>query len=1141
MADKNLEKRKKRTVKTFALTNLALNNKNTIFFLTAMIVWLGISTYRSLPKDSYPEVEQPIVYIGTPYPGNTPLDMENLVTRPIEKELNTIADIDEIKSTSVQGYSTIIAEFVTGTDIDDAIQKAKDAVDKAKPELPTDLPADPDVFEVNFSDFPILNVNLSGDYSPEELEEYAEDIQEEIEKLTEVSKVEIRGVGEKEVQVNANPFKMEARELSFADIEKAIANENLTMSGGDIVADGTRRSVRIVGEFTSPEQLLGIVVKSEKNAIVYLRDVAEVDFTYKEKTSYARLGKKPVVSVDVVKRSGENLLMATNKINEILEKAKKRLPADIEIAITNDQSQMTREMVASLENNIISGVLLVVLVLLFFLGSRNALFVGAAIPLSMFIAFNIIGMLGYTVNMMILFSLILALGMLVDNGIVVVENVYRKMEGGMQPFQATAEGVGEVAMPIIASTATTLAAFLPLMLWPGLMGQFMKLLPLGLIITLSSSLFVALIINPVLISTLMRVHKGKPEINHKRLWMIIGGTLFFGLILIFTDQSIVSGNLLIAVGLIMTFSTYVLDPLSNKFQTRILPVLENTYSSFLAYALRGKRPYAFFTGTVLLLVFSFILLGIFPPDVLFFPENKPKYINVFIEHPVGTDIDATNSFTEKVEDEVIEMMKPYGELVESVIIKVGEDTSDPNDPSAVGANETPHKARITVNFVEFKYRWGENGEFMDTEKVMNDMRRRLAEYPGVSLTLAKDAAGPPVGKAIQIEIIGPQFEELLEISDGMKTFVINSGIQGIEKLKADLETGKPELTVSIDRDNARRFGLSTGQIATEIRTGLFGKEVSKYKEGEDDYEIQLRMDKKYRNNVDALMNKNITFKNQNSGNTHQVPISSVASVELTSTYGSVKRKDLDRIVTLSSNVLGGFNPTAVNDQIKASLDSYELPYGYTYRFGGEQEEQAKEMEFLGGAFGLAVALIFIIIVSQFNKLTTPIIIMTSVLLSTTGVFFGMVIFDMDFVVIMTMLGIISLAGIVVNNAIVLIDFIELKREQMKQEKGVDKLELEEIVVAIREAGATRLRPVLLTAITTVLGLIPLAIGINIDFVRFFSEYNADLFMGGDNVIFWGPMSWTIIFGLTFATFLTLVIVPVMYLFFAKINRFFGVN
>ncbi|SNT30248.1 Multidrug efflux pump subunit AcrB [Ekhidna lutea] len=1141
MSENTNDKPRKKVIKTFGLTDLALNNKTTVFFLTVMIAIMGVTTYLNLPKDSYPEIEQPIVYIGTPYPGNTPLDMENLVTRPIEKELNTISEIDEIKSTSVQGYSTIIAEFTADSDIEDALQKAKDAVDRAKPELPTDLPTDPNVFEMNFSEFPIMNVNLSGDYSKEELESYAEDIKDEIEKISEVSKVEITGVEEKEVKIKVNPFKMEAREVSFGDIESAIAQENMTLSGGDVLVDGTRRSVRVVGEFTAPAQLLDVVVKSENDAIVYLRDIADVSFDYKEKSSYARLMKKPVVSVDVIKRSGENLLIATDKISVVLDEARKRLPKDIEVVITNDQSQMTRDMVSSLENNIISGVILVVLVLLFFLGSRNALFVGIAIPLSMFIAFNIIGAMGYTVNMMILFSLIMALGMLVDNGIVVVENVYRKMEEGLKPLVAAAQGVGEVALPIIASTGTTLAAFLPLMMWPGMMGEFMKLLPLGLIITLSSSLFVALVINPVLISTFMRVQKGKPEINFKRFWIIVGIALGLGLLIVLAGGT-AFGNLLIALGLIMVVSTFILEPLSRRFQSNFLPRLENGYSSFLKFVLGGKKPYVFFAGTVFLLILSFVLMGMFPPNVLYFPENKPKYVNVFIEHPIGTDIEMTNEFAENVESKVINYLQPYSPIVESVITKVGEDTADPNDPSAFGASDTPNKSRITVNFVEYKERYDEEaGEYIDTEEIMNGLRDEVGQYPGITITVDKDAAGPPVGKPINIEISGPEFETLVDISERLKKFINDTGIQGIEKLKADLETGKPELVVKIDRDNARRFGLSTGQIGTEIRTALFGKEISTYKEGEDDYEIQLRLEDKYRYNVDALMNKNITFKNQNTGKTHMVPISSVAEVELGTTYGSVKRKDLDRMITLSSNVLGGYNPTAINDELKVALQDFEMPYGYTYKFGGEQEEQAKEMAFLSNALMLAVGLIFIIIVSQFNKVTTPIIIMTSVLLSTTGVFFGLVLFNMDFVVIMTMLGIISLAGIVVNNAIVLIDFIELKREARRQETGVDRLDMEEIILSIREAGATRLRPVLLTAITTVLGLIPLAVGINIDFVRFFSEYNADFYMGGDNVVFWGPMSWTIIFGLTFATFLTLVIVPVMYLFFARINRRLGLS
>lgn len=1127
--------------KQFWLTTFALNNRNTVYFLALLIVVMGVITYQALPKDSYPEIEQPIVYVGTPYPGNSPVDIENLVTREIEKELNTISEVEEIKSTSVQDYSTIIVEFQADMAIEDALQKAKDAVDRAKPELPSDLPQDPNVFEMNFSEFPIMNINLSGNYTINELEEYAELIEDEIEKISEISKVEIRGVEEKEVKILVNPYEMEARNVSFNDLSMAVRDENITMSGGNILADGVRRSIRVVGEFTDPQQMLDIVIKHEKGNIVYLKDVADIEFGYVEKESYARLAQKPVVSVDVIKRSGENMLRATEKIDAVMAELEDQLPDDLVISRTNDQSTFVKEMVSSLENNIISGVILVVLVLLFFLGTRNALFVGIAIPLSMFIAFNILGALGVTVNMMILFSLILALGMLVDNGIVVVENVYRLMEEGYSPLAATKKGVGEVAMPIISSTATTLAAFLPLALWPGLMGQFMSYLPLGVMITLASSLFVALVINPVLISTFMKVEGPNHKVNQAKMWRNVAILVGAGVILLLLGATVL-GNLLVVLGVIIVIDVYALAPLARRFQAGFLPRLENLYSKLLKFALAGWKPYVFFFGTVGLLIFSFWLMSAFPPKVVFFPINEPKYVNVFIELPIGTDIERTNEFSKQIEERVQEIIEPYEFLVESVIAKVGEDTADPNDPSAFGQSSTPNKARITVNFEEFKDRKDpETGDFVMTSDIMEEIRSGIPSYPGVAITVDKDANGPPAGKPVNIEVVGPEIATLIELTDDMKKVINESGIQGIEKLKTDLETGKPELIVDIDREKARRFGLSTSLVAQEVRTSLFGSEISKFKMGEDDYDIEVRLQDKYRYDLDALMNKSITFRDQTTGKIHQVPISSVASAELSSTYGSVKRKDLDRIITISSNVLGGYNPTEINNQIKELLADYEMPPGYTYKFGGEQEQQAEEMAFLSQALLLAVFLIFLIIVSQFNKITTPFIIMTSVLLSTIGVFLGLVIFEMDFVVIMTMIGIISLAGIVVNNAIVLIDFIELSRERKQKESGEDKLPFEEVVQSIVDAGKTRLRPVLLTAITTILGLLPLAVGINIDFIKLFTVYDAGFYMGGDNVIFWGPMSWTIIFGLTFATFLTLVIVPVMYLFFAKINRKLGIS
>jgi multidrug efflux pump len=1124
--------------KEFWLTSFSLKNGTMVMFLTAMFVVMGIITYVALPKDSYPEIKQPIVYIGTAYPGNSPVDMENLVTRPIEKEINSISEVDNIKSTSVQDFSTIIVEFDPKITIEEALTKVKDAVDKAKPELPADLPQDPNAFEINFSEFPIMNINLSGNYSLEELKEFGEYLEDEIEKISEISKVEIRGIDDKEVKIKVDPYELEARKLNFADIENAITAENVTMSGGNILDAGVRRTIRVVGEFVNPSDLEDIVIKNEKGNIVYLRDVAEVDFDYIEKQSYARLRREPVVMVDVIKRSGENLLLATDQIKEILDKAKTDVfPQDLKVTITNDQSSVTKEMVSSLENNIISGVIVVVIILLLFIGTRNALFVGMAIPLSMFITFIVLSALGYNINMMVLFGLIMALGMLVDNGIVVVENIYRLRSEGYTMWDSTRLGVGEVAVPIISSTATTLAAFIPLMLWPGIMGQFMKYLPITLIISLSASLFVALVINPVFIVRFMKL-ENEMVTNHKAIWRNVIIAIGLGiLLLVFKIYWL--GNLLIFFGLLTLLNVYLLVPAAKKFQATVLPWIENIYESTIKFSLAGWRPAMIFSGTFLLLIISISLLFIFPPKVLFFPENTPKYVNVFIEYPVGGDIEETNQFAKKIEDKVIEIIKPYEKAVESVVANVGAGTGDPMDMSSIGQAESPNKARITVNFVDFKFRDGIN-----TSEVLDQIRKGIGGYPGVSVTVDKNADGPPTGKPITIEVIGEELEPLIALSEQMKTYINESGIQGIEKLKLDIETGKPELLVNIDREKARRFGLSTYSVANEVRTSLFGKEITKFKQGEDDYKVQLRLDDKYRYSVDALMNKSVTFRDQTNGRISQVPISSIAKAELSSTYGSIKRKDMKRQITISSNVLGGYNATIINGQIQKILGDFPMPVGYSYKFGGEQEKQAKEMGFLSQALMLAVFIIFLIIVAQFNKLTSPLIIMTSVLFSTIGVFFGLIIFQMEFVVIMTMVGIISLAGIVVNNAIVLLDFVELKKRRKREELGTD-LTFDEVRQSIIEAGKTRLRPVLLTAITTVLGLIPLAIGINFDFLKFFGSYDPDFYMGGDSVMFWAPLSWTIIFGLIFATFLTLVVVPVMYLlserFLFWLNRKTGVN
>ncbi len=1128
----------KPTERDFWLSTWALNNKNTVYLITVIAIVFGLYSYVSMPKELFPDINIPTIMVQTLYPGNPPVDIENLLTRPLEKEIESVKGIKKMTTVSSQDASNVFVEFQTDVNIKTALQDVKDAVDKAKSELPDDLLTDPMVTDIDFSEFPVINVNLSGDYSVSELKDFAEDLKDEIETISEVSKVVITGITEREVKINLDPFKMAALQVSYGDVETAIASENVSMSGGDIRLGKIQRSVRIIGEFTNPAQILNVIVKSEKGNIVYLRDVANVSYAFKDRDSYAYLGGQPVVSLQVVKKGGQNLLSTVDQVMDVIHlgQGNGMIPENLSVTITGDQSQMVKMQLSNLENSIILGVIFVVFILFLFLGTRNSLFVGFAIPMSMFLSFMIMGGIDYRINMIVLFSLILALGMLVDNAIVVTENIYRYVHMGFPVKEAARQATGEVAMPIISSTATTLAAFFPLLFWKSIMGEFMSYMPLTLIFVLVSSLLVALVIIPVLFTDFYK--KGAnitlPKVKRSLIFM----ALFVGVAMIFYAIHINwIGTILLIFAFIGLLNLLFLSRLAIWFQNVFLVWLEDFYLRFIKFAISKWHPLGLVVGTFLLMILTMMFYFGTNPKVDFFPSTDPKLLNIVTELPISTDVEVTDSTMRVLEAKVNSILAPNMDIVESVVTLAGKGAVSEDDGFS-GRGGMPNRGLITINFVDFNLRGGKSTA--DIQRQLSD--ELTGKYPGVTISVEKQRNGPPTGKPINLEISGHDFDQLLHLTDTIRALFNEANIPGIEALKIDLDVGKPEVLVNIDREKARRYGLSTGQIASALRTSLFGKEISDYKDGEDEYKIVMRLDDDYRYNLSDLINQRITFRNQSSGKIVQIPISAVADFDFSSTYGAITRKDRNRMITIYSNVIEGYNANEINVELKKIMADFEMPAGYKYEFTGEQEEQAESTAFLSMAMLIALSLITIILVSQFNSLVKPAIIMFSVLLSTIGVFGGLATFHMDFVVIMTGIGIVSLAGVVVNNAIVLIDYIGLVKLRHKEALGLspeDDLPMDVAKECIVEAGKTRLRPVLLTAITTVLGLMPLAIGLNIDFLSFFNTFDPDIYFGGDNAAFWAPMSWTVIFGLTFATFLTLVIVPAMYqlLYSAKVHWF----
>lgn len=1137
----------KKINKEFKISSWAIDNSTIIYVIMGLLLVLGLSAYFSMPREDFPEIKETKIYISTIYPGNTAEDIEKLIVDPLEDQIKNISNVVEVTSTSQEDYGIIVVEFDEGISVEAAKTKVKDKVDteKGSEDWPTfnGAKVEPNIFDLNLSEeVPILNINIIGDYPIEKLKEYAEDLEDEIEDLDQIKQVDIRGAQEKEVEVAVDVYKMMAAQVNFDDVRSAIANGNVTISAGNLISSGQRRTIRLLGEIESPKELENFVVKSIDGP-VYLRDIATVRFKEEDKTTYARKSGESVVMLDVKKRAGKNMVAAAEEINKIIEDFKKE-HEDLDVSITNDQSQKTINQVNDLVNNIIFGIILVVFVLMFFLGFRNALFVGLAIPMSMFMSFMILNLLGYTMNTMILFALIMGLGMLVDNGIVVVENVYRLMEEeGMSRIEAAKKGIGEIAFPIIISTLTTVAAFVPLGMWPGVMGQFMIYFPITLSVVLGSSLFVAILINSMMVSQFMEV--GERKLKIKQLLILSTVLVILGVICyVIGGKAVGLGTLFIFIAIMFWVYKYVLKPMARYFQTKILAALERSYERFLRFALTGWKSYAFSIGTFLLLIVTFMMFGQSIQSkrtkVEFFPDNKPNQIIVYVEYPQGTAIEKTNEITKEIEQRVFAVLNSNtymdGDrnfLVEAAVSQVGEGAGNPQTDGGSAA-EMPHKGKITASMREYKFRRGKDSE--ELRKRVTDTLKGI--YPGVAISVEKDAVGPPVGYPINIELEGDDYTQLIAEAENMRDLINSKNIAGIEELKIDVNKGKPAMQVVVDREKSGELGVSAGQVGQQLRNSLFGVKAAVYKEDGEDYDIYLRFNQENRYNTSSLFNQKMIFRNQ-MGQLKEIPVSAVTKQRNTSGFSAIKHNDYKRVVTLYSGLAPGYtDAAAIVDQIQAEITGeFDVEdQGIKVDFTGQIEEQNKQMIFLMSAFFAGLGLIMLILIFQFSSISKPTIIMIAIFLSLIGVFGGVLITGASFVIMMTMMGIISLAGIVVNNGVVLLDYTQLLIDRRKHELNIPEgryLPIPHVYEAIVKAGKARLRPVLLTAITTVLGLIPLAIGFNIDFFSLFSEFDPKIYIGGDNVIFWGPLAWTVIYGLIIATFLTLIIVPILFYLITK--------
>jgi multidrug efflux pump len=1017
------------------INQYALKRQVTVLALLVLIVVAGVYCYVTLPRESFPDITIPYVFVTTTYEGVAPEDMEELITIPIERKLKGIDDVEEIRSTSAEGLSTVAIKFLPKVDIDDALQKVREKVDQAKNDLPAELENDPVIKEVNFSDLPVIRVVLSGPLSLRRLQNLAEDIQDRLESIPGVLEARLTGGLEREIHVEFDLDRVGAYNVPFSSIVGSVTNSNVNMPSGSMDIGEGKYLVRVPEDFQHPSEIFSIVAFVRDGKPVYLRDVATIKDAFKDPLTRSRINQEKSVTIAVLKRSGENIVRVTDEVKRVIKEMRPELPQSLKIDLTADQSNDVRLMVSDLENNIISGLILVLAVIFVFIGGQSAVFVALAIPYSMFITFTLLAGFNITLNMVVLFSLILSLGMLVDNGIVIVENIYRHMQQGASRQEAAAVGTDQVAWPVITSTLTTLGAFVPMLFWPGVMGEFMRFLPETLIMALTASLFVALVINPVLSARYQKLKNTQSIRNPK-------------------DK----------------------ESLVKRF-----------YLMILKWSL-GHR-LVVIASAVILLVGAVLGYVFFGKGVEFFPETEPRRAYVNIKAPEGTNLDTSDKLVAEIE----KIVAPYKDI-RYVISNIGAVGGDPFSQGGTGT----HISRVVLDFKDFHDRSRPSSE------IIKEVRQKISNTVyGADVQVEKEEEGPPTGPPINIEISGEDIMVLGELAARVRRVI--KDIPGLVDLKDNFVRGKPEIAVQVDKEKAALMGLDTYTIAYTVKSAINGVKAGVYREGKDEYDIIARLPENDRNSIESL--KRITVSGPQG---EPIPLTSLATVSLGSGIGAIMRLDQKRVVTVSGDASGRLANDVIKEINARLSQQMNWPKGYRYRFTGEQQEQAKAQAFLSKAFFACIAIILLILFTEFNSFVTPLIIMASVLFSLIGVFIGLLVTGTAFGIIMTGIGVISLAGVVVNNAIVLIDYIN-----QLMARGLESTE------ALLRAGLVRFRPVMLTAITTILGLLPMATGVSFDFRKM------TLDIGGESSQWWGPMAVAVIFGLGFATLLTLILVPVM--------------